>query len=283
MLREIIHIDEELCDGCGDCIPSCHEGALQIIEGKCRLISGLYCDGLGACIGHCDKGALTIIKAEAEEYDEVKVIKSMLDKPQSVLKAHLSHLLDHGANEYFNQATEYLKSIGISININQSAKKTSSEGCPGSSMKELKQFTPPKKLRDESESMLEHWPIQLHLVSPFSPFLKGRELVILSTCSPVAYPNVQSDYISGKAVVLACPKLDYTEPYPKKLEEIFRNAGTKKATVVRMEVPCCSNLSTMVIKAATNSNVNGLQIDEHTISIDGKRINEKTIFVNNTN
>ncbi|MBX3044033.1 MAG: 4Fe-4S binding protein [Candidatus Kapabacteria bacterium] len=284
MIREIIQIDEDLCDGCGDCIPACHEGALQIIDGKCRLVSSLFCDGLGACLGHCDKGALKIVMADVDEYDEVEVIKTMLNKPQSVLKAHLSHLIDHGATEYFNKAVEYLSSIGISININQNtAPAQSAGGCPGSAMKELKQYSPAKNEKDNHESMLEHWPVQLHLVSPFSPFLKGKELVILSTCSPVAYPNIQNDYIAGKAVVLACPKLDYTEPYPKKLEDIFRNAGTQKATIVRMEVPCCGGLSAMTTKAAANSSINGLEVCEHTISTNGKRISEKIIFINNTN
>lgn len=280
MIRQIIKIDEDLCDGCGDCIPACHEGALKIIDGKCRLISDLFCDGLGACIGECSKGALKVVMAEAEDYNEVEVIKTMLSKPPSVMKAHLTHLLEHGANEYFNQAVEYMKSIGISVSVNSETEKKNNNSCPGTNMKELKQYTPPVKAKMENDSMLEHWPIQLHLVSPFSPFLKGKELVLLSTCSPVAFPNVQSDYIAGKAVVLACPKLDYTDPYPKKLEEIFNNAGIQEVTVVRMEVPCCGGLSGMAVKAASLSNVQKIKVNEHTISIDGKKINEKIIYQN---
>lgn len=285
MLRQIIRIDDDKCDGCGECIPSCHEGALRIIEGKCRLVSDLFCDGLGACIGECSKGALEVVMAEAGEYNEIEVIKSMLDKPNSVMKAHLSHLVEHGASEYFDQAQNYLDSLGIKINLDEADKPNDNQksGCPGSTMTELKQFVPVPKPKLESDSMLSHWPIQLHLVSPFSPFLKGKELVILSTCAPVAYANVQNDYIAGKAVVIACPKLDYTEPYPKKLEEIFRNANISKVSVVRMEVPCCGGISAISAKAAANSGVNGLEVCEHIISTDGRKISEKIIYVNQNN
>ncbi len=282
MLRDIITIDEDKCDGCGECIPACHEGALQIIDGKCRLISSLFCDGLGACIGECSKGALKIIKAEAEEYNEVEVIKSLLEKPQSVLKAHLAHLSEHNAVDYLNQATDFLSSIGIKVSYNNNVSKPT-QSCPGNTMKELKQYVPIKEINDMSDSQLSHWPVQLHLVSSFSPFLKDKELVVLSTCSPVAYANVQKEYIEGNAVVIACPKLDYTEPYPKKLEEIFKNAETKKVVVVRMEVPCCSGISGITVKAATNSNVEGLEVHEHVISIDGRKISEKIIYINHKN
>lgn len=285
MIRKIIHIDEDKCDGCGECIPACHEGALSIIDGKCRLISDLFCDGLGACLGDCTKGALRVIEAEADEYDEVLVIQSMLDKPPAVMKAHLTHLLDHGANEFFERATEYLDSIGISVNVSKTQKPISesvvSEGCPGSKMQELKQYKPVQNAADVNVSMLGHWPIQLHLVSPYSPFLKDKELVILSTCSPVAYANTHSEYLNGKAVVLACPKLDYTDPYPKKIEEIFNFANVKKATVVRMEVPCCGGLSAMALKAAAASVNKNLVLHEHVISTDGKKMSEKIIFSNN--
>lgn len=283
MLRQIIQINEDLCDGCAECIPSCHEGALKIIDGKCRLVSDLFCDGLGACVGDCSKGALKVITADVAEYDEVEVIKSILNKPPSVMKAHLTHLLEHGANEYFNQALEYLKSIGIKVDVHSDSPDTKKSSCPGSTMQELKQYKPQVIKKDDTDSMLSHWPVQLHLVSPFSPFLKDKELVVLSTCAPVAYANVQADYIAGKAVVLACPKLDYTEPYPKKLEEIFRSANIKKATVVRMEVPCCSGISTMTARAAANSCVNNLEVIEHIISTDGRKISEKVIYINQNN
>jgi MinD superfamily P-loop ATPase len=113
MIRKIIKIDEEKCTGCGDCIPECKEGALQIIDGKCRLVSELFCDGLGACIGHCPEGAITIEEREADAYDEVKVIQGLLDKPRSVLKAHLKHLRDHGADDYLDQAIKHLNKLGI--------------------------------------------------------------------------------------------------------------------------------------------------------------------------
>jgi ferredoxin len=282
MLRQIISIDEDKCDGCGLCIPSCHEGALQIIDGKCRLVSDLFCDGLGACLGECPTGALKIIETEAREYDEVAVIKTMLEKPPSVLKAHLEHLMSHGADDFFNQAIVYLNSIGISVSTQSKMPKSEikESSCPGTKMQELKQFTPLEKIQEKSESMLGHWPVQLHLVNPNSAFLKSKELIIMATCAPVAYPNIHSEYLNGKAVVLACPKLDYTDPYPKKLEEIFRIAQITKATIVRMEVPCCGGLSSIAIKSATQCNIPDFILEEHIISTDGRKISEKILFSN---
>lgn len=287
MLRKIIKIDEDKCDGCGECIPSCHEGALRIIEGKCRLISDLFCDGLGACVGNCSKGALEVIEGEAQKYDEVSVIKSMLNKPQTVLKSHLIHLLEHDAVDYFNEAAAYLESIGLSVNVQnpkeEKINNQKSAGCPGSAMKVLDNYPAQKKNTEPNDSMLGHWPVQLHLMNPFAPYLKGKELVILSTCSPVAYANTHTEYLKGKAVVLACPKLDYTDPYPKKLEEIFKNGEIKKAVIVRMEVPCCGGLTTIALKAAAAADLDNFELSEHIISTNGYKVSEKVIFTNNKN
>ncbi len=283
MLRKIIKINEDLCDGCGLCIPACHEGALQIIDGKCRLVSDLFCDGLGACIGDCPKGALEVVEAEAEAYDEVAVIKDILNKPPSVLQAHLNHLYDHGAKEYLSQAIQYLDSIGMYVKIDNANKSSNDKPiakCPSSTMLELKQFKQEKTKTKSNQSMLEHWPVQLHLVNPNSPFLKDKELVILATCVPLAYADTHYEYLKNKAVVIACPKLDYTDPYMKKIEDIIKTANIKKAYIVRMEVPCCSGLVRMSMQASVSANILDFELEEHIISTDGDRISQKTIFIN---
>jgi ferredoxin len=285
MLRKIIKINEDKCDGCGECIPSCHEGALQIIDGKCRLISDLFCDGLGACVGECSKGALEIVEAEAKEYSEISVINELLNKPPSVMQAHLSHLHEHGANEFLAQAIEYLNSLGIDVKLNEKVvpakiENEKSTGCPGSQMLELKQIKPKTVKQTNNQSMLEQWPVQLHLVNPNSPFLIDKELIILATCVPLAYANTHEEYLRDKAVVIACPKLDYTDPYTKKIEDIIKTAKVSKATVVRMEVPCCSGLCIMSLKGASQANISGFKLSEHIISTTGDKVSQKIIFEN---
>jgi len=281
MIRKIIKIDEEKCTGCGDCIPECKEGALQIIDEKCRLVSELFCDGLGACIGHCPEGAITIEEREAEEYDEVKVIQSLLDKPRSVLKAHMKHLKDHGADEFLKQATDYLEKIGIENPIKEKAdtndEKVEFKGCPGSLMRFVDDNIDEEKNVEamEHHSQLRQWPVHLHLVNPNMPVFKGKDLVVMSTCGPLASANIHEQYLKGNAVVVACPKLDYTEPYSDKLASIFTTANTRKVIIVRMEVPCCGGLSTITEKAVNLSGRKDIQLEEHILSIDGtlKKVN----------
>lgn len=284
MIRKIIKIDEDKCNGCGDCIPECKEGALQIIEGKCRLVSELFCDGLGACIGHCPEGAIQIEEREAEPYDEIKVIKNMLNEPHSVLKAHLKHLKDHGANEYYDQAIEYLQSIGIENPVKEICGDIDNETikCPGAMPLSRSIDNNQKKNGSqgkENESQLSQWPVHLHLVNPNAQYFKDRTLVILSVCSPVASANIHEKYIKGNSVVLACPKLDYTEPYAQKLSEIFKSSGTKNVIILRMEVPCCGGLSIITEKALSLSRRTDISVEEHIVSIDGK-IKETKKFIN---
>jgi NAD-dependent dihydropyrimidine dehydrogenase PreA subunit len=282
LIRKIINIDEDKCTGCGDCIPECKEGALQIIDGKCRLISELFCDGLGACIGFCPEGAITIEEREAEPYDEVKVIQGLLDKPHSVLKAHLQHLKDHGADDYLTQAINYLEKIGIENPINMKNGKSEIDftGCSGSLMKFPIDDNTEAKYKEETEekeheSQLRQWPVHLHLVNPNMPYLKDRILVIMSVCGPIASANIHEKYLKGNAVVVACPKLDYTDPYAEKLAAIFLNAQTHKVIIVRMEVPCCSGLSSITSKAVSMSGRSDIDIEEHILTINGslKKIN----------
>ncbi len=295
MLRKVINIDEEKCNGCGDCIPECHEGALQIIDEKCRLISELFCDGLGACVGHCPEGAITIEEREAEPYDEIKVIDNLLEKPFSVMKAHLFHLKEHGANDLLNQALDYLERKDISLDKlngllssqmnpklhNIEIHSSNNQGCPGSQMRINEQaITKEKSNSDINESQLRQWPIQLHLVNPEAPYFKNSEIVIMSTCGPVASANVHEDYLKNRTVVIACPKLDYTDPYTDKLSLIFKSAGTKKSIVVIMEVPCCKGLSQFAFNAAKGSGNKGLIVEEHILTLDGKLKAKNILFKN---
>lgn len=282
MLRKVIEIDEELCNGCGVCIPSCQEGALRIIDGKARLISDLFCDGLGACIGDCPEGAIRVIEREAEPYNEIMVLESMLDKPRSVLKAHLLHLKEHGANEYLNIGIEFLKSKGIVIALEQPKEETTASfACPGSLSREIKRLEElPQKVQEKQSSRLAQWPVQLHLVSPFAPYFKNKELVIMSTCAPVANANVHEEYINGRSLVVACPKLDITDPYVGKLAQIFAESNTARVIIVRMEVPCCGGLSSMAVAAARQSGRQELEILEHVIAIDGSFIKSNILFKN---
>ncbi|MCX6153385.1 MAG: 4Fe-4S binding protein [Candidatus Kapabacteria bacterium] len=282
MLREIIKIDEQLCDGCGLCVPACAEGAIQIIEGKARLISDLFCDGLGACLGQCPPGAITIEMREAEPYDEIKVMDGICKQPASVIKAHLMHLKDHNEIIYLNQAITYLVENGFDIPDLDSKPAETSCGCQGTVHRELKSKTvyaplnkPPS---NELESELSQWPVQLHLVNPNASFFKDRELLILADCGPIVNANIHSNYIKGRSLVIACPKLDYTDPYIEKLTEIFSGSGTKKAIVVRIEVPCCGGITRFAAEAASRSGRSDLIVEEHILGIDGSLKSKTIIF-----
>ncbi len=285
MKRQIIKIDEDKCNGCGLCIPNCHEGALQIIDGKCRLISDLFCDGLGACLGHCPEDALEIVEREAEEYDEVKVLQIMMKQSMNVVAVHLEHLKEHNAMEYYNQAIEYLEANNIDI-PKVPEKEVSSGGCPSGACPGSAMHTFERKVKEitgdnsSMESALEQWPIPLHLVPPNAPSFNRKEIVILSTCSAFATPMVHPNYIANRAVVVACPKLDYTEPYTPKLTSIFKTANTQKVIIVRMEVPCCGGLTKITCDAARESGVKGIIVEEHTLSISGAFISKTIVFQN---
>jgi ferredoxin len=238
MKRNIIEIDEDLCNGCGDCVTGCAEGALQIVNGKAKLVKDVFCDGLGACIGECPTGALKIIERDAPEFDETAV------------------------EEHLRQ---------------QRPKTPPAGGCPGMQLR----FAPPAKTAKPQTdtqgpsgqvipSELNQWPTQLHLVPVEAPFFKNRELVVLSTCSPSASPDVNWRFIRGRAIAIACPKLDRTEGYVEKLAQILKSNGIPKVIIVRMEVPCCGGLTMIVKEAARQSGRTDLVVEEATIGLDGE-------------
>lgn len=224
MIREIVHIDEEKCNGCGLCVPSCAEGAIQMINGKAKLIADNLCDGIGACLGHCPQGAIVIEKREADAFDEEAV------------EAHL-----HGAKG----SPEPASACGCP----SAAVKSFSPpghghgGCPSAA---LRNFTPKEErgsdVAGERPSELRQWPVQMHLVPPTAPFLKGADLLLAADCAPFAYADFHRDILKGKALLIGCPKLDDGQAYLEKLTAMLRLNEVKSLTVVHMEVPCCSGL-----------------------------------------
>lgn len=204
VMRKIIEIDEELCDGCGQCILGCAEGALQIVDGKARVLDDKFCDGLGACIGECPNNAMKIIEREAVEFDEEAVEK---------------HLAEMEEKEKAPAACQ----------------------CPSAQIMEFPQAQPAGD-HAPSQSALSNWPVQIHLIPPDAPFLKNADLLVLADCVPVAYPVLHRDILAGKTVMVGCPKLDNAEAYIEKFAAVFKIAGVKSVTIAIMDVPCCSGL-----------------------------------------
>ncbi len=247
--RQIIEIDEKKCNGCGLCVPGCAEGALQIVDGKARLISDLFCDGLGACIGTCPQGAIEVIEREAEDYDEVKVLdERIIPAGENTIRIHLEHLADHGADDYLRTALEHLKKRGIEVDY-MKKEKTHHAGCPGKQAMTIERSA--KKSADDvtMESKLTNWPVQLDLISPHSPYLKNADIVILADCVAYAYANTHRDFIDGRVVLIGCPKLDDGEAYVEKISSIVKTADPASIKVVRMEVPCCGGMVEIVKQA----------------------------------
>ncbi len=278
MLREIIKIDEELCDGCGVCVPACAEGALQIIDGKARLISDLFCDGLGACITECPQGAITIEKREAEPYNESIVMETIVKGGLNVIKAHLKHLKDHREFEYFGQAIDYLNYHNITVPSldNPVVEKESTGSCPGSQQRTfVAEETSEGGIR---VSQLTHWPIQMHLINPDAAHFKYSDLLLAADCCAFSYGDFHKDFIKGKTLAIACPKLDSNKQvYLDKLITLINISKIKSITVLIMEVPCCGGLFQLVQQAIEECE-SSLPLEVKVISINGTLL--KSIRVN---
>ncbi|PTY41035.1 ATP-binding protein [Brachyspira hampsonii] len=270
MKRRIIKIDEDKCTGCGICIPDCPEGALQVIDGKARLISDLFCDGLGACIKACPENAMEIEEREAEEYDESKVMENIVKGGVNVIKAHLEHLRDHGEDKLFNEAVNYLKDNNMEV---PNMEENKACGCQGSMQKDMRnQFRGENNNNIQMSSELRNWPIQLKLMNPNANYLDNADLLIAADCVPFSYPNFHSRFLKNKTLLMFCPKLDtYIDEYIEKLTNIFTNKNIKSISIVRMEVPCCGGVEMIVQKALEIANKN-IIIKEYIISIDGNII-----------
>jgi ferredoxin len=265
--REIVNIDEEKCNGCGECIPNCHEGALRIIDGKARLVSDLFCDGLGACIGHCPEGAITIEVREAEPYDERKVMADMVKKGPATIKAHLLHLKDHGATDLYDAGMDHLRENGIPVPDGVKG-ETLACGCCADQVK-AQECPESEAPTDRRPSRLRTWPVQLHLVPPHAPYLKNADVLITADCVPFAYPEFHEDFLKGRVALVGCPKLDDASAYVQKLADVFSQNDIKSLTVVHMEVPCCFGLGRIVQKAMQISGKN-IKFKDITISTKGE-------------
>ncbi|MCX5700597.1 MAG: 4Fe-4S binding protein [Candidatus Omnitrophica bacterium] len=275
--RKIIKIEEDKCNGCGLCIPNCPEGAIQIIDGKARLISDLFCDGLGACLGHCPEGAIIIEEREAEKYSERKVMENIVKQGANVIKAHLNHLKEHNEQGYLHEALSYLKEKGINNPIDAQAgigaHQHISGGCPGSKIMDLKhkQTTTNKEVSANRESELVNWPVQIMLVPAFAPFLNNADLLIAADCVAFAYPSFHEDLLKGKVLLVGCPKLDNIDIYKQKIKQIIENNNLKSMTYVHIEVPCCSGLLGVVEEAIAGSGKK-IPFQEVIIGIKGERL-----------
>lgn len=266
MRRQIIKIDEDLCTGCELCLPNCPEGALQIIDGKARLISDLFCDGLGACLGHCPEGAITVEEREAEPYDERKVMENVMRQGPGVIRAHLEHLQEHGEEEFLAQALACLEEKGLDNPLKEPDKPAMETeqgmggGCPGArafgfAAHESKEgaVTPGDEV-GQRPSQLTQWPIQMHLISPRAPQFHGRDLLLAADCVAYALGDFHKDHLQGKALAIACPKLDTNqEIYLEKMLALIDEARVHTITVMIMEVPCCMGLVRLAQQAAAQA------------------------------
>ena len=276
--REIIKIDEKKCNGCGLCIPNCPEGALQVIDGKVRLISDLFCDGLGACIGHCPQGAISIEEREAEEYDERKVMENIVKQGKNVIKAHLGHLKEHNQNEYSKQAIDFLKGKNIEVPFNETKGQREHthgfSGCPGSKIMDFREKEKSQKKEKalfKVESELKTWPVQIMLVPPNAPYLNNADLLIAADCVPFAYADFHQDLLKDKILLVGCPKLDDTQIYQEKINQILKQNSLKSITYAHMEVPCCFGLVSIISEAISQS-AKDIPFQEVIISIKGERL-----------
>lgn len=276
--RNIIRIDEALCNGCGLCVEGCHEGALQMIDGKARIVSELYCDGLGACIGECPTGAITIEEREAEPYDEVAVMERIALKGEKTILAHLRHLKEHNETVYLQQGLEYLKAHNINIDTDsllQEPKKMAC-GCPGTMERS---FVAPavRNVSPQAVSELTHWPVQLHLLNPAAGFFQGADVVLAADCTAYAYAGFHSRFLRNHILAIACPKLDSNkESYVVKITDMIDTAGINTLTVVIMEVPCCSGLL-QIAKLAAGKARRKIPMKLVVIGVQGEIKNEEWI------
>jgi len=268
--RKIIRIDEDKCNGCGLCVPSCPEGALQIVDTpdgpKARLVKENFCDGLGACLGDCPTGALKVVEEEADVYDEKAVINHIKKNQPDKLKEHIEHLKEHASE----LDEETLKAAGISKkelhhggmpHSGFNSRSGSACGCPSAATMswdddKKSSNSPIENNIPDTPSELRQWPVQLKLVNPLAPYFSrpgGTNLAVVADCVPFAYGNFHRDFLKGKTIVIGCPKLDDIEFYREKLTDIFKTANIKTVETIIMEVPCCSGLARAVEEAIERS------------------------------
>lgn len=263
-VRDIVRIDEELCDGCGDCVPSCAEGAIKIIDGKARLVAENLCDGFGACLGTCPRGAITIEKRSAEDFDE------------SAVEGHQRPAV---AGDRPQPASPSV-SLPVGLQAASGPGKGHPSGCPGSAIRMFaspgSETSPVPAQPGANLSTLTQWPVQLMLVPPTAPFLAGREVLLAADCCAFAYGDFHRRFLAGKALLVACPKLDNLTHYRQKLEVLFRDSGCTGVTVMIMEVPCCGGLKAVALEAHRAAGVE-FPLREVVIGIRGDILRESVL------
>lgn len=267
MIRKIIHIDEEKCNGCGICATACHEGAIDIVNGKAKLVRENFCDGFGDCLPGCPTGAITFEEREAPEYDEAAVRRSQEEKNKNEMKTDERKADETKMNgmemtgmkinemKTDNVMTEKMKKHGMSLDGMHMEHMHG--GCPGSRVMEFHrgEGTAPEAVPTgvcRPASQLNQWPCQIKLLPTKAGFFEGAKLLIAADCTAYAYANMHEDFMKGKITVIGCPKLDAVD-YSEKLTEIIRNNDIRSVTIVRMEVPCCGGLQRAAETALQNS------------------------------
>jgi len=250
-VRKIIEINEELCDGCGLCVPDCAEGSLQIIDGKAKLVADNLCDGLGACLGACPTGALKIIERQADDFDEEAVEEFLAAQKKEQEKVATAPTMDCGC------ASTHIQTLKPATQC-QSANKP---------------VTMPAATA--SDSQLSHWPIQIRLIPPGAPFLQGADILIAADCCSVAAPDFQDRYLAGKVVMMGCPKFDDAESYIQRFTEIINTCKLKSITILIMEVPCCSSMNVIVRKALEKA-TDSVPVEQITVSTRGQELERVT-------
>ena len=241
VLRNIVIIDEDKCNGCGQCVTACAEGAIEIIDGKAKLISEVYCDGLGACLGHCPEDAITVEQREAAEFDE------------KATEAHLA------------QQKQIDEPVGFR--------------CPGVAARQMEpEAEAPDAQTAKTPSQLSHWPVQLALLSPNAPCFNDSDLLLAADCVPFAMGDFHSRFLKDHSVAVGCPKLDNGEQYIEKVTAIIQANKLRSLTVVHMEVPCCSGLTHIARKSIARSGVK-MPFEDVTVDLKGKVVKSETIEV----
>lgn len=245
--RKIIEINEDLCNGCGQCVVDCAESALEIIDGKAKLIADKYCDGLGACMGGCPTGALQIVEKVCDDFDEEAVEELIRQKKAA-------------ANQQGGQGG----------------------GCPSARLQTFQPQTPCQAANQPATiggvgSSLRHWPVQIRLVPPSAPFLKNADLLIAADCVPVACGAFHQDLLKDRVVMMGCPKFDDAQGYVNKLAQVFAEADLNSLTIAIMEVPCCGSMLNIVKAAREQAGKEGLAAKVVVIATNGQVLEEKTL------
>lgn len=280
MIRRVIHIDQEKCNGCGICANACHEGAIGIVDGKAQLLRDDYCDGLGDCLPTCPTGAITFVEREAAAYDEAAVKAHMERRKQEA-----GQTAGHSADQHSSAVKETPVFTGCP---GSRARQIVHEetpvftGCPGSQSRQISHEEENEAVQNAQneapaapfylQSQLTNWPVQIKLAPLRAPYFNKARLLIAADCTAYAYANFHQEFLKGKVALIGCPKLDDVD-YSEKLAEIIKENDIQSVTIVRMEVPCCGGLQHAAMTAIQNSG-KFIPWQVVTISIDGKILNQ---------